>query len=70
MSTIIEPATEPQESVSDALIASVHEALTQAALALAATAQAHEALADTLRAVQEQVPARRRAPLARLWKRS
>lgn len=65
-----EPVTDPRVSASDALIASVHESLTTAARALKATADAHEALAETLRAVQENVPVRRRTPLARILRRS
>lgn len=70
MSTELEPAPTPQETASEALIASVHESLTQAAKALRATAQAHQELAETLRATQEVVRSRRRAPGLRLWKRS
>lgn len=64
------PAQTPQANASEALIASVHESLTQAAKALKATAQAHQELAEALRTSQEVVRSRRRAPGLRLWKRS
>lgn len=65
-----EPAPTPQETASEALIASVHESLTQAAKALRATAQAHQELAEALRNSQEVVRSGRRASRLRLRRKS